>query len=474
MAEVDDKRLTYLKDRISSKLPKLLEIIETDYRKTLDDRVTILDLGYEALKVNVYRGTKLSDRELSAYNIIYDKLIGVVRTAAKAKTVPSLDSDRFTKLFTAAKSVGAILVDTGDRNNIFLVGKNFDAIRNFVTKYISANPALKATRFGSITQQFLKEEKTAAGKTIYTETSVTRSKVDIGHIPTEGSENLQSPLEQKIQSVLEFASANGMQDTKIAGIANQALKDLYNIQADVAYNFKNTATEAIQTAKKVLGDGYLVVTLHTQKKNNEFSKIEKRIYDKLVYELALICSDATNFPGSNTIQQDIRDSLLSLFTIDKNLKAIKVKPHKRQSGTTGKKKLDIKLNKATSAGSLAPNPQVVLAKAAQATDLTSLMNLINTHLQDVVSANMGSGSSRNILNYRTGRLAASAKVENMSESRNGMITAFYSYMKNPYATFSEGGRQQNPKSRDPKLLISTAIREIAAQRVANRLRAVVV
>ena len=87
---------------------------------------------------------------------------------------------------------------------------------------------------------------------------------------------------------------------------------------------------------------------------------------------------------------------------------------------------------------------------------------------------MGSGSSRNILNYRTGRLAASAKVENMSESRNGMITAFYSYMKNPYATFSEGGKQQNPRSRDPKLLISTAIHEIAAQRVANRLRAVVV
>jgi hypothetical protein len=62
----------------------------------------------------------------------------------------------------------------------------------------------------------------------------------------------------------------------------------------------------------------------------------------------------------------------------------------------------------------------------------------------------------------------------MSQSRAGMITAFYSYMKNPYATFSDGGRQQNPKSRDPKLLISKSIREIAAQQVGNRLRAVVV
>jgi hypothetical protein len=105
-------------------------------------------------------------------------------------------------------------------------------------------------------------------------------------------------------------------------------------------------------------------------------------------------------------------------------------------------------------------------------NLVSLQNLINQQLQSVISANMGDGNSRNVLNYRTGRLASSAKVEYMSESRAGMITAFYSYMKNPYATFSDGGRQQNPRSRDPKLLIAKSIREIAQQQVGNRLRAV--
>jgi len=85
---------------------------------------------------------------------------------------------------------------------------------------------------------------------------------------------------------------------------------------------------------------------------------------------------------------------------------------------------------------------------------------------------MGDGRQRNVLNYRTGRLAASAKVEYMSQSRQGMITAFYSYMKNPYATFSQGGRQQDPKSRDPKLLIARSIREIAQTQVSNALRAV--
>jgi len=469
MAEIDDKRLQYLKERISSKLPKLLDIIETDYRKSLDDRVTILDLSYEALKVNVYRGSKLSAKELAAYNIIYDKLIEVVRGATKAKTVAAIDSEKFTKLFTSAKSVGAILVDSGDRNNIFLVGKNFDAIRNFVTKYISNNPSLKATRFGAYTQTLVKAEKTAAGRTIYTESTVTRSKVDIGHIATEGTENLQSPLESKIQGVLEFATSMGIGDGKIASIANNALKDLYAIQADVSYNFKNTAQEAITAAQKALGTGYLVVTLHTQKKNNDFSKIEKRIYDKLLYELALICSDAANFPGSNTINQDIRDSLLSLFTADKNRKK-PPKKHPEQRGTTGKKPLNIKPKPASSIGSLKLNPASLLAQSAPS--VVNLQNLINSQLQDVISANMGDGGRRDVLNYRTGRLASSAKVERLSESREGMITAFYSYMKNPYATFSQGGKQANPASRDPKLLIAKSIREIAQQQVANRMRAV--
>ena len=87
---------------------------------------------------------------------------------------------------------------------------------------------------------------------------------------------------------------------------------------------------------------------------------------------------------------------------------------------------------------------------------------------------MGDGSDRRVLNYRSGRLAASANVERLSESRTGMITAFYSYMKNPYGTFESGGAQGTPTSRSPKLLIGTSIREIAATKVANQLRAVLI
>ena len=107
-------------------------------------------------------------------------------------------------------------------------------------------------------------------------------------------------------------------------------------------------------------------------------------------------------------------------------------------------------------------------------NLVLLQTLINENLQNVISANMGDGDARNILNYRTGRFAASAEVTSMLQSRDGMITAFYTYMKNPYATFSEGGRQSRPRSRDPKLLIAKSIRQIAETKVANRLRSVLV
>lgn len=107
-------------------------------------------------------------------------------------------------------------------------------------------------------------------------------------------------------------------------------------------------------------------------------------------------------------------------------------------------------------------------------DLSSLLVLIQHNIAAQVEKNMGTGNRSDVLNYRTGRFANSVKVERLTQSKEGMISAFYSYMKYPYATFSEGGRQQYPRSRDPKTLISKSIKEIAAEKVAARMRAVLV
>ena len=105
-------------------------------------------------------------------------------------------------------------------------------------------------------------------------------------------------------------------------------------------------------------------------------------------------------------------------------------------------------------------------------NLVNLLAILNSQIQDVVSANMGDGSRKDILNYRTGRFASTVNIDHLTMSRDGLISVFYTYMKNPYATFSAGGRQDRPKTRDPKLLIGKSIRDIASQVVANKLRAI--
>jgi hypothetical protein len=106
------------------------------------------------------------------------------------------------------------------------------------------------------------------------------------------------------------------------------------------------------------------------------------------------------------------------------------------------------------------------------TSLASLKTLLNASLTTTIEKNMGSGDSKNILNYRTGRFANSAEVTKLIQGRTGMLTAYYTYMKYPYQTFEPGFAQGIPKSRDPKLLISKSIHQIAATHVANRMRAV--
>lgn len=132
----------------------------------------------------------------------------------------------------------------------------------------------------------------------------------------------------------------------------------------------------------------------------------------------------------------------------------------KKAANTGKLKNTGKRKKAITAEAL---PEQI--------NLVSLQNLINSLLHQQIRQNMGTGDRRDVLNYRTGRFAESARVEQLTQGRTGMITAYYTYMKYPYATFSAGGEQEFPRSRDPKLLISQSIREIAQQQMITRMRA---
>lgn len=110
----------------------------------------------------------------------------------------------------------------------------------------------------------------------------------------------------------------------------------------------------------------------------------------------------------------------------------------------------------------------------QFSSVVKLEALLRARLALQIEKNMGKGNAHNVLNYRTGRFANTASIERVTTTRDGALSVFYNYMKYPYATFSEGGEQQWPRTRDPKLLISKSIREIGASLVSNRMRAILV
>jgi hypothetical protein len=445
-----------LKDRIQARAPELFDALYKNYRPELDDRITILDLGYEALKVNVYRGNFVPKRDLEAYNAIYEILQDVVRKALAKRTYVTLEDERLKDYFSKSAKPYPVLIDSP--GNFFIVGKNFDAIRNFVSNNISANPRLKATRFGESRRYRARLNKQGVPTGDYEVT--TRSKVDIGHIPSPDNINLTSPLEEKIQEVLRVAATLG--NTNAATSAKLALDKLYDIQANLSYDFRNTTPEAIAQARSVLGEAYVVVTLHTEKKNNTFSRKELEIFNKLVNDIATSLGIDT-IPGSNTIREDIVEGLLNIIKTGK----AKLKQHSKITAKVSKnigKKAKVKAAKLT--------PIKSFQEDVSQPSPVQLQSLLNQYLVQVVKQNMGTGTRRDVLNLRSGRFAESVNVDRISISRQGMITTFYSYMKNPYATFSSGGAQQFPRSRDPKLLITKSIREIAAKLTTARLRAV--
>jgi hypothetical protein len=225
------------------------------------------------------------------------------------------------------------------------------------------------------------------------------------------------------------------------------------------------------------------------------AEVRKSLYSSFPSNKKEIAAFLLDLKSSKTLRQHIKEVQLAALrktTVKPFIAKINPTPIKSFNSTVSKgKKLEkdikeasnklksnlskLKAVKAKKPAPVGPALRLQADTEESQVNLPQLLVLINSQLQDVISANMGSGNSRVLLNYRTGRFAASAKVTTLSESRQGMITAFYSYMKYPYATFSLGpplGQQHVPKSREPRLLISRSIRQIAQQVVGNRLRAV--
>ena len=454
-----------LKDLIDDFDPAVRQALSEDLRETLNKRPHVLDISYRALRIN-----NKDQYSEEVFKEIYDTVIHIVNEKAARKYASIEEIPR--NYFMGSQGY-LVYVDGGD-NSRLLMAKSFKAIRTFISDNVTNDPRLKDTIFG----QRIKSQKPILNRarkpTGDFETEYV-SNLELGHVASAGTgqEYLTSPFAEKLFGLMDYGELNG--NTLITQYAKEALDKVYEVQADAEYMFKNTTPEALQGIEKTFGKLFVVVTLHTFDVNQAFSNEEAKIFQELQRKIAMLASRPLvanymrDMMSSNTMLEDIEQAIVSILKTGK----ANLKRHTAKKGATPKKHVSKKQN--------LPAKQKITGKTKapketpeSSVNLISLQNLLNSQLQDVISANMGDGSRKDLLNYRTGRFASTAEVKRLSISREGMITAFYDYMKNPYATFSTGGRQEYPRSRDPKLLISKSIRQIAAEVVNNRLRAVLV
>jgi len=214
------------------------------------------------------------------------------------------------------------------------------------------------------------------------------------------------------------------------------------------------------TNKKLHADLNLTLLIPELGKDNIGKSAElkmKREYDRILndfvrkHERALL--NVVNIEGSKSVVQALSGIL------DDTIGEKKSKAYNKTTATTlkGKKR---KPKKATVGGV----PRIRDTKG-RFTSAANLQNIIQSQITEKVKENMGQGGS---LENRTGRFAESVTITNITQSRQGTLTAFYNYMKYPYQTFERGFKQGSTR-RDPRLLISKSIREIATKLVSHKL-----
>jgi hypothetical protein len=283
----------------------------------------------------------------------------------------------------------------------------------------------------------------------------------------------------KLVTELQFKA-----DNEAAGdLLQQTGRRLNQLIQAISKGEMGVAEEAIQT---LVGTLRPVVDVVLQKAKELKEPLEfQGIYEQILKNAQFLSNQLINTPGSPTLVEGIGLNIANVIKTGKSLQTstIKIKPppikqkHKEildisQVAREFEKSAQVLKQAIKKISVKNKQIQVRSKQDINQQSLTGLQTILDANLVEQVKQNMGTGSSTNILNLRSGRFAESVRAEKISQSREGMITVFYSYMKNPYATFSRGGRQEYPRSRDPKLLISKSIRQLLQERVANKLRSV--
>lgn len=341
-----------------------------------------------------------------------------------------------------------------------------DIIGILAPSFSAAGTAIIKEFFNKKIKQYLEDYSKK-----YNSQTTTEMAFDLGHIVDRfDSRMATTPLVEKTRSILKEVN-DILRDPNFVG--NRATLNSYTAGIYALYNKLKDRSSYAPAVQFNIDKDFQPVLLQLEANivivQDRYEN--QRIYaDQLEKPLAdYIINEATRFNFSRNLVEEIS------YRVKAGLEGIKIVPTKSKAKSSEPSRKTKTFSGGLTVGkSSAPKISNIKAIPASSVNITLLLESINRNLQEQIKKNMGKGDRKDVLNYRTGRFAQSVKIERMSESRQGRITAFYSYMKNPYATFSRGGRQERPYTRDPKLLISKSIRELAGQQVANRMRAVLI
>ena len=195
--------------------------------------------------------------------------------------------------------------------------------------------------------------------------------------------------------------------------------------------------------------------------NNTQAKLEAGALNALEQEL----KDIANLKGSTTLKDGISQVVLYELA-PKRAKVTGKRKKKIEEKSSGKSTKKTKAKKAVRVirddsidASSIPKSRV---RASQYS-IAALLGALNQQIPKTVAENMESPR----LNYQTGRFASSVRVTDIATTARGFPSIGYTYMKYPYQTFEPGYRQGSVE-RDPRKLIDTSIRQVAAQFALGR------
>lgn len=234
-----------------------------------------------------------------------------------------------------------------------------------------------------------------------------------------------------IESTLAYSSL-----AKLSSLGQAYLKDLRTIHSKYRVRYSRKVWKDVKGRL-----AFIYVVPQDKDLNNSLAYYEK----KLVQELKASLVDLEGSPSFINLLLQLFDNVF----FGKKLK--------KQSYVTKKD------------GSFSAKQELYSTSAKLSTGKTissslGLLSYINLYLHDQIKRNMGSGQNSDVLNYRTGRFAHSARVLSFSRTRDSAINITYTYMRYPYDVFLPGGKLYKP-GRDPRKIIGKSIRELVQRKV---------